>query len=130
MDLILAITCFILSRKDLKCQSKSSNTIVLDINSCLLGYGLLLIVAIIFNLIRMFNYPISIILLAIFGLLFTIILICWTIISGIIIFRDNINCLREKDRKTIFTLIIWCLLIYSFIMNTCFIFIIDEQIDL
>lgn len=99
----------------------------LDVAQYLLGLGIASLVTcvimIISYILLMFESNIVAgvggIVLIIISILNALFGIAWFIIGGIVLFRGNIDCIRNSSMHVVYALVLWCLSAFYFFKNCC-----------
>jgi hypothetical protein len=104
--LALSITAIVLSRDDNKCNEKDQ--MGLDISHYLLGSGIMGLVLFVIwvSIKKSGEIPCTGIIAGIFWLIFGI---SWFFVGAIILFRSNLDCIKEEGTIVVYAVVVWCI---------------------
>ena len=95
----------------------------MDVSKYLIGGGIASLIAagvliflymfMIFNITFIFSY----VLIIIFSVINVLFGVAWFIIGAVIIFRGNIDCIRDGSAHVIYALVLWCISAWHILMN-------------
>lgn len=99
----------------------------LDVSQYLLGLGIASLVScavmIVSYILLMFESDIVagvggiiLIIISVVNVLFGI---AWFIVGGVVLFRGNIDCIRNSSMHVVYALVLWCLSAFHFLKNCC-----------